>query len=216
METDKIQLNNKISTFKQRYAGKKEFQSLFEVTSKLRKEQEEDSNLDKKLMKQRNEIEDVEERMLVGKQRYIDAKKSLSDNISAFDLLDTLRNQRNNNRENYENLTKYELPEKRQKLKLIEDIINQPEVSNDELNRLNNTKKAIHNEIEKLENKLKNSASKSSELSIYKQNAQQASNLKEAALKILEKTEGEKVLTYNNFRDSKKKNTQTTKKNTKI
>jgi hypothetical protein len=193
METDKIQLNNKISTFKQRYSGKKEFQSLFEVTSKLRKEQEEDSNLDKKLMKQRNEIEDVEERMLVGKQRYIDAKKSLSDNVSAFDLLDTLRNQRNNNRENYENLTKYELPEKRQKLKLIEDIINQPEVSNDELNRLNNTKKAIINEIEKLENKLKNSASKSSELSIYKQNAQQASNLKEAAFKILEKTEGEKV-----------------------
>ncbi len=70
METDKLQLNNKISIFKQKFKNKPDFIALFEVTSKLRKEQEEDSNLDKKLIKQQNEIEDFEERILVAKQRY--------------------------------------------------------------------------------------------------------------------------------------------------
>lgn len=196
METDKLQLNNKISIFKQRFANKPDFMALFEVTSKLRKEQEEDSNLDKKLIKQQNEIEDLEERIMVAKQRYIDAKRNLSDNVSAFELLDSLRNQRNSNRDTYEHLSKFEIPDKRQKLKLIEDIIGQPEISRDDINKINNDKRAIQNDIEKLEAKLKNSASKSSELSIYKQNATQSSNLKEQALKVLEKTEKEKVFLF--------------------
>lgn len=69
MENDKLQLNNKISIFKQKFANKPEFMLLFNVTSKLRKEQEEDSNLDKKLIKQQNEIEDLEEKIMVAKQR---------------------------------------------------------------------------------------------------------------------------------------------------
>jgi len=125
--------------------------------------------------------------------RYIDAKRNLSENVSAFELLDNLRNQRNSNRDAYEHLTKFEIGDKRQKLKLIEDIISQPEISRDEINKINNDKKNIQTEIEKLEIKVKNSASKSGELSIYKQNASQASSLKEQALKVLEKTERDKV-----------------------
>lgn len=104
-----------------------------------------------------------------------------------------MRSQRNSNRDAYEHLTKFEIGDKRQKLKLIEDIISQPEISRDEINKINNDKKNIQNDIEKLEIKVKNSASKSSELSIYKQNATQASSLKEQALKVLEKTERDKV-----------------------
>jgi len=69
MENDKIQLNNKISIFKQKFSNKQDFMALFNVTSKLRKEQEEDSNLDKKLIKQQNEIEDFEDKIMVAKQR---------------------------------------------------------------------------------------------------------------------------------------------------
>jgi len=69
MENDKLQLNNKISIFKQKFSNKNDFMALFNVTSKLRKEQEEDSNLDKKLNKQHNEIEDIEEKTMVAKQR---------------------------------------------------------------------------------------------------------------------------------------------------
>ena len=175
---------------------KPDFMALFDVTSKLRKEQEEDSNLDKKLMKQQNEIEDLEERILISKQRLNDARRNLNENVSAYELLDNLRNQRNSNRENYEHLTKYEIPEKKQKLKLIEEIINQPEISRDDIAKYNMDKKNIQTDIEKLENKIKNSASKSSELSIYKQQAQNASNLKESALKILEKADNDRVMIY--------------------
>ena len=69
MENDKIQLNNKISIFKQKFSNKQDFMALFNVTSKLRKEQEEDSNLDKKLIKQQNEIEDFEDKIMVATQR---------------------------------------------------------------------------------------------------------------------------------------------------
>jgi len=69
MENDKIQLNNKISIFKQKFSNKQDFMALFNVTSKLRKEQEEDSNLDKKLIKQQNEIEVFEDKIMVAKQR---------------------------------------------------------------------------------------------------------------------------------------------------
>lgn len=98
LETDKLQLNNKIQIFKKNNANKPDFQPLFEVTSKLRKEQEEDSNLDKRIQRQQAEIEDIEERILISKQRYIDANKNINENISPYELLETVRNQRNINR----------------------------------------------------------------------------------------------------------------------
>ena len=98
LETDKLQLNNKIQIFKKNNANKPDFQPLFEVTSKLRKEQEEDSNLDKKLIKQQNDLEEMDERLIIGKQRYIDATKNLNENVSAYELLENMRNQRNINR----------------------------------------------------------------------------------------------------------------------
>ena len=76
--------------------------------------------MDKRLAKQYYDIEDNEERLLVGKQRLIDLKKNLNDNVSAFELLESLRNQRNANRELYDNLSKYELQDKRSKLKSLE------------------------------------------------------------------------------------------------
>jgi hypothetical protein len=182
---------------------------LFEITSKLRKEQEEDSNLDKRLTKQQFDLEDLDDRLLIGRQRLMDCKKNLADNISAFELLESLRNQRNANREAYENLSKYELIDKRSKLKSLEEILMLPEISYDELAKLKKDRLNFQNEIEKLENKVKNSASKSSELTIYKQNAIQATNNKESALKILDKLEKEKVLLEHKITEMEKKFEQT-------
>lgn len=175
------------------------------MTSKLRKEQEEDSNLDKRLAKQQYDIEDLDERLLISKQRLIDYKKSLSDNVSAFELLESLRNQRNANRDTFENLSKYELVDKRSKLRSMEEILMLPEISYDEITKYKKEIVNLQNEIEKLDNKVKNSASKSSELTIYKQNALQASNNKESALKIMEKLEKEKNLLEHKYADLEKK-----------
>ncbi len=183
-----------ISNFKKNYSHLKDFQELFEITSKLRKEQEEDSNLDKRLAKQHYDLEDNEERLLVAKQRLIDLKKNLNDNVSAFELLESLRNQRNANREIYDNLSKYEFQDKKSKLKSLEEILVLPDISFEDIAKMKRDKLNLHNEVEKLENKVKNSALKSSELTIYNQNALQASNNKESSIKILEKLEKEKSL----------------------
>ena len=50
---------------KKNYTNKPEFKVLFDSTSKLRKEQEEDSNLEKQLQKLKYEYEDVENRLLI-------------------------------------------------------------------------------------------------------------------------------------------------------
>ena len=83
-QSDKLQLTSSIARFKKEYANKQDFQELLEMTSKLRKEQEEDSNLEKKLAKEQYDIREIEERLLVAQQRLIDKKKNLTDNVSAL------------------------------------------------------------------------------------------------------------------------------------
>jgi len=202
-------LTTSINKFKKEYGAKKDFQELFDITSKLRKEQEEDSKIDKRLSKQQYDLEDLDDRILIARQRLMDSKKNLADNISAFELLESIRNQRNANREGFDNLSKYELVDKRSKLKSLEEILMLPEISYDELAKLKKDRVQLQNEIEKLENKVKNSASKSSELTIYKQNALQAANNRESAMKILDKLEKEKILLEHKITEMEKKYEQT-------
>ena len=63
-------------------------------------------------MKQQNDLEELDERTIIGKQRYIDANKNLNENVSAYELLENMRNQRNINRDTYEQLGKFEINEK--------------------------------------------------------------------------------------------------------
>ena len=120
-------------------------------------------------------------------------------------MLESLRNQRNANREIHENLSKYELQDKKMKLKSLEEILVLPDISFEEISKLKKDKLNLHNELEKLENKAKNSATKSSELTIYNQNAIQAANNKESAFKILEKLEKEKTLLDHKYLDLDRK-----------
>ena len=83
------------------------------MTSKLRKEQEQDSNLEKKIMRQQYDIKEAEERLMIAQQRLMDNQKNINDNVSAIQLLEIAKNQRNNNRDTYENLSKYELIDRR-------------------------------------------------------------------------------------------------------
>ena len=84
-----------------------------------------------------------------------------------------------------------------------------PDISYDDLNRLKKDKLNIQNDIEKLESKVKNSASKSSELTIYKQNASQAAAAKESSQRVLEKLEKEKLMLDHRYTEFEKKFEQT-------
>ena len=192
--TDKIQLNNNINNYKKNYINKSDFLALFEATSRLRKEQEEDSNLEKRLNRQYYELEEIDNKLMIAKQRFHDSKNSLRDDISAFDMLENLRNQRDKNRETVSNLTKYDLVDKKSKLKALEEILTMPEISYDMLNSTRQEKKSLESEIERLEVSVKENSSKTSEISIYKNNALMAVQAKENCLKTYEKLEKEKQM----------------------
>lgn len=84
-----------------------------------------------------------------------------------------------------------------------------PEISYDELAKLKKDRLNLQNEIEKLENKVKNSASKSSELTIYKQNAMKAAADKESIIKLLDKHEKEKMILEHKCAELERKFEQT-------
>ena len=204
-QSDKLQLTSTIARFKKEYANKPDFQALLEITSKLRKEQEQDSNLDKKILRQQYDIKDAEERLMIAQQRLMENQKNINENVSAFQLLEIAKNQRNNNRDTYENITKYELIDRRNRLKTLEQILQMPEITMNDLASLKNQRMSLINDIDKLENKLKNSPIQSSELQIYKQNAMQATTAKENSAKLLEKLEKEKNLLEIKFNEMNKK-----------
>ena len=204
-QNDKLQLSRSIAKHKKEYANKKDFQELFEMTSKLRKEQEQDSNLEKKLAKQQYDIKEAEERLIVAQQRLLDNKKNLDNNVSAIKLLENARAQRNNNRDAYENLTKYELIDRRNRIRTLEEILQMPEITMNDLQDLKQQRQELVMEIDKLENKLKNSPTHSSELQIYKQSAMQATNAREASEKNLQKLEKEKNLLEIKYNELNKK-----------
>ena len=204
-QNDKLQLSRSIAKLKKEYMSKPDFAALFEMTSKLRKEQEQDSNLEKKIARQAYDIKEAEERLIVAQQRLIDNKKNLDNNISALQLLDNARAQRNNNRDAFENLSKYELIDRRNRIRTMEEIIQMPEISMKDLQDLKQQREDLIFEINKLENKLKNSPTNSSELQIYKQSAMQATKAREASEKNLAKLEKEKNLLEIKYNELNKK-----------
>ena len=204
-QNDKLQLSRSIAKHKKEYANKPDFQELFEMTSKLRKEQEQDSNLEKKLAKQQYDIKEAEERLIVAQQRLLDNKKNLDNNVSALKLLENARAQRNNNRDAFENLSKYELIDRRNRIKTLDEILQMPEITMSDLQDFKQQRQELMLEIDKLENKLKNSPTHSSELQIYKQSAMQATNAREASEKNLAKLEKEKNLLEIKYNELNKK-----------
>ena len=204
-QNDKLQLSRSIAKHKKDYANKPDFQELFQMTSKLRKEQEQDSNLDKKLTKQQYDIKEAEERLIVAQQRLLDNKKNLDNNISALKLLENARAQRNNNRDAFENLSKYELIDRRNRIKTLEEILQMPEITMGDIQDLKQQRQELIADIEKLENKLKNSPTNSSELQIYKQSAMQATKAREDSEKNLAKLEKEKNLLEIKYNELNKK-----------
>ena len=204
-QNDKLQLSRSIAKHKKEYANKPDFQELFEMTSKLRKEQEQDSNLEKKLAKQQYDIKEAEERLIIAQQRLLDNKKNLDNNVSALKLLENARAQRNNNRDAFENLSKYELIDRRNRIKTLDEILQMPEITMSDLQDFKQQRQELLLEIDKLENKLKNSPTHSYELQRYKKSAMQATNARETSEKNLAKLEKEKNLLEIKYNELNKK-----------
>lgn len=91
LEQEKEQLLVKISKLKQRNSGNPEFNALLEMTSNLRKEQEEEAKFSEKMKEAKHQIEWNEQQMMITQQRLVDLSKTQAENVTAYDMLKIMR-----------------------------------------------------------------------------------------------------------------------------
>lgn len=83
LEMEKEQLLVKINKLKNRNDKNPEFNALLEMTSNLRKEQEEEAKLSEKMRDAKNQLDWNEQQMLMTQQRLADLSKTQSENVTA-------------------------------------------------------------------------------------------------------------------------------------
>lgn len=192
LEQEKEQLVTKISRLKSKFTGKEDFQQLLEATSKLRKEQEEEAMLMEKLREQQQHLEWAEENLTTAKQRLLESKKMTASSVSADDMLKALKQEVKNNRELCNERIGRELSEKVKRLEFIEQILNEPVVTQNDLDDLTNDVRVLQKEVQLLEEKANNSKNPGDDkLSVYKQQAAAISKKKEKELEKLKNLEQE-------------------------
>jgi intraflagellar transport protein 81 len=192
LEQEKEQLVTKISRLKAKFLGKEDFQQLLEATSKLRKEQEEEAMLNEKLREQQQQLEWCEGNLLAAQQRLLDARKVTASDISGQEMLKLLKADVKKNREFCNERIGRELTEKVKRLEQVEQLINEPLVSQNDIDSLNNDVRTLQREVQLLEEKANNSKNpEDDKLSVYKQQAAAVSKKKEKELEKLKNLENE-------------------------
>ena len=192
LEQEKEQLVTKISRLKAKFVGKEDFQQLLEATSKLRKEQEEEAMLNEKLREQQQQLEWYEGNLLAAQQRLLDVRKVTASDISAQEMLKLLKADVKKNREFCNERIGRELTEKVKRLEQVEQLLNEPVVSQNDIDALNNDVRLLQREVQLLEEKANNSKNpEEDKLSVYKQQASLISKKKEKELEKLRALEQE-------------------------
>jgi intraflagellar transport protein 81 len=192
LEQEKEQLVTKISKLKVKFVGKEDFQQLLEATSKLRKEQEEEAMLNEKLREQQQQLEWSEGNLLAAQQRLLDSRKVSASSISAHEMLKMLKAEVKKNREFCNERIGRELTEKVKRLEAVEQLLNEPVVTQGDLDALAGDVRQLQREVQLLEDKANNSKNpEDDKLSVYKQQAAAISKKKEKALESLKSLEQE-------------------------
>lgn len=192
LEQEKEQLVTKISKLKVKFVGKEDFQQLLEATSKLRKEQEEEAMLNEKLREQQQHLEWCEGNLLAAQQRLLDARKVSASSISAQEMLKLLKTEVKKNREFCNERIGRELTEKLKRLEAVEQLLNEPAVTQGDLDSLTGDVRQLQREVQLLEDKANNSKNpEDDKLSVYKQQAAAISKKKEKVLETLKNLEQE-------------------------
>ena len=169
LEQEKEQLLTKINFFKGR-GDSQDFQLLLDATSKLRKEQEQDARLNEKERELSQMIEMSEHQLLSVRQRLMDAQKIARENLGPEQMLNNLRNETRQNREHLNDILGRELIDKKDRLQRIEMILNEPQTTQAELERLTSDKNRLQRECQVLESKIQPEQA-NDKLAIYRSQA---------------------------------------------
>jgi intraflagellar transport protein 81 len=194
LEAERGQLNAKIAQFRTKFARDEEFQELLQATSALRKEQEEEARLHEKMGELQAQLEWSEGTLLAAQQRLFDVRKALSTDTSAEEMLELLKADVRKNREFCNERIGRELTEKMRRMEQMEQLINEPLVTQTDIDSLQNEVKFLQRDFQVLQDKAnRQTAPDQDKLGIFKQQAALISKKKEKLLETLKELEAEQV-----------------------
>lgn len=169
-----------------------DFQLLLDATSKLRKEQEQDARLNEKERELTQMIEMSEHQLLSVRQRLMDAQKVARENLGPEQMLNNLRNETRQNREHLNDMIGRELNDKKDRLQRTEMILNEPQTTQAELERLTADKNRLQRECSTLESKIQ-PEQQNDKLAIYRSQAKATQKKKDQKSEEIKRLEAEKI-----------------------
>jgi intraflagellar transport protein 81 len=194
LESEKEQLAQKIKQMKNRTEKDEGFQALLQVTSMLRKEQEEEARIAEKLDEQRFQLEHVEQVYLdqMGRLRELREAQDSSSQNSAEAMLKILRNETNKMRNAMSRIIQ-ETNEKSIRMVEIERALGEPPVTEGDLRSVEQEVGMMQEEVQKLEAVIEEH-NQDQRLMVYKQQASLVARKKDVVLKESKELEEDRNL----------------------
>jgi intraflagellar transport protein 81 len=192
LDSEREQLEQKIQQLRTKSEKEDGFQQLLQVTSMLRKEQEEEARLQEKLAEQRYQLEQTE-------QLYIEKSARLREMREAQDqdgegnaeaMLKMLRSEVQKSRQANARVRR-ECEEKLARLSQIDSALNEPPVTKVDIDKLEVDIDHMQKEIEDMERTISDH-SQDSRLAVYKQQANLVAKKKDLVLKDKKQLEQER------------------------
>eukprot|EP00931_Biecheleriopsis_adriatica_P033598 TRINITY_DN1949_c0_g1_i3.p1 TRINITY_DN1949_c0_g1~~TRINITY_DN1949_c0_g1_i3.p1 ORF type:complete len:675 (-),score=255.40 TRINITY_DN1949_c0_g1_i3:83-2107(-) len=192
LDAEREQLAQKIQYLKAKSEKDESFHVLLQVTSMLRKEQEEEARLAEKLQEQKYQLEQTEQTYIERSARLREMREAQQQEGegSAEAMLKMLTIEVNKSREALTRVRK-ECEEKIQRLRDVDNALSDPPVTKMDIDSLEGEIHAMQSEIQALEEKI-NEQNQESRLAVYKQQANLVAKKKEAVLKDKKQLEEER------------------------
>lgn len=124
---------------------------MLQATTLLRKEQEIEDTLVKKIQSHRSQLESAEAQLMSLQQSLVDAKKSLAPENSPEQMVQALKNEVRKNREIVRERMTVEYNERLKKLQQTEKLLAEPPITQNELMMLENTMAGLRRTVAQME-----------------------------------------------------------------
>jgi len=191
LDAEREQLAQKIQQLRMKSDKDEGFHVLLQITSMLRKEQEEEARLMEKLADQRQQLEQTEQMYIERSARLREMREASQQDGegNAEAMLKMLRGEVQKNRDAMMRVRK-EVEEKLQRLRDVDSALSDPPVSPGDIDQLEGEISKMSSECGTLEQTI-NEANQDSRLSVYKQQANLVAKKKDVVLKDKKQLEEE-------------------------
>mmetsp|Transcript_37518 Transcript_37518/g.105385 ORF Transcript_37518/g.105385 Transcript_37518/m.105385 type:complete len:671 (-) Transcript_37518:117-2129(-) len=183
LDSEREQLQQKIQLLRQKTERDEGFKQLLQVTSMLRKEQEEEARLAEKLQEQRFALESTEQLFVERSGRLREMREAQQEDGegNAEAMLKMLRGEVKKGRDQLGRVRK-EIEEKHEQLGKIDAALSEPPVSKADIDSIEQDIHSMREDKEALERKIEEH-NQDSRLAVYKQQANLVAKKKEVVMK---------------------------------